>query len=117
MRTDPSDLAGRRTWRCSRSLPGVASADARGDAIVLRCTDSDLAIRVAARAVPVRIRDIEISGAGLEEAFLELTARRARRGGSLMNSITYVRFELIRMLQKPAVLHHARSVFHWSSIS
>ncbi len=53
-------------------LPGVASADGRGDAVVLRCDDSDLAIRSLLERYP-RARDIEISGAGFEEAFLELT--------------------------------------------
>jgi ABC-2 type transport system ATP-binding protein len=53
-------------------LPGVAAAEGRGEAIVLRCTDSDAAIRSLVERFP-RIRDIEISGAGFEEAFLELT--------------------------------------------
>jgi ABC-2 type transport system ATP-binding protein len=53
-------------------LPGVTRAERRGEAVVLTCSDSDTAIRalLAARA---DARDIEISGAGLEEAFLELT--------------------------------------------
>jgi ABC-2 type transport system ATP-binding protein len=53
-------------------LPGVSSAESRGDAVVLRCTDSDAAIRALLERFP-RARDIEISGAGFEEAFLELT--------------------------------------------
>ena len=53
-------------------LSGVTSADAHGDAVVLRCTDSDLAIRALLERFPFA-RDIEISGAGFEEAFLELT--------------------------------------------
>jgi len=53
-------------------LPGVANAEARGEAILLRCTDSDAAIRSLLERFP-RTRDIEISGAGFEEAFLELT--------------------------------------------
>jgi ABC-2 type transport system ATP-binding protein len=40
---------------------------------VLACTDSDAAIRALLERFPA-VRDIEISGAGLEEAFLELTA-------------------------------------------
>jgi ABC-2 type transport system ATP-binding protein len=55
------------------ALPGVTSADRRGDAVVLRCSDSDAAIRVLLAEYPAA-RDIEITGAGLEEAFLELTA-------------------------------------------
>jgi ABC-2 type transport system ATP-binding protein len=54
-------------------LPGVAAADRRGEAVVLSCTDSDAAIR-ALLAVHPDVRDIEIASAGLEEAFLELTA-------------------------------------------
>jgi ABC-2 type transport system ATP-binding protein len=53
-------------------LPGVSSADARGDAIVLRCTDSDAAVRALLQAYPAA-RDLEITGAGFEEAFIELT--------------------------------------------
>jgi ABC-2 type transport system ATP-binding protein len=57
-------------------LPGVAGVDRRGEAIVLRCSDSDVAIRALLDAYP-EARDIEIAGAGLEEAFLELTAAEA----------------------------------------
>jgi ABC-2 type transport system ATP-binding protein len=53
-------------------LPGVIDADGRGEAVVLRCGDSDLAIRSLLERFP-HARDIEISGAGFEEAFLELT--------------------------------------------
>jgi len=53
-------------------LPGVLAAERRGEAIVLRCSDSDQAIR-ALLAAHADVRDIEITGAGLEEAFLELT--------------------------------------------
>jgi ABC-2 type transport system ATP-binding protein len=54
------------------ALPGVLGAERRGEAVVLRCSDSDRAIR-ALLAVQPDARDIEITGAGLEEAFLELT--------------------------------------------
>jgi ABC-2 type transport system ATP-binding protein len=57
-------------------LPGVTRAERRGDAMVLRCSDSDTAIRALLAEYP-SARDIEISGAGLEEAFLELTAADA----------------------------------------
>lgn len=53
-------------------LPGVASVERRGEAVVLRCSDSDQAIRALLTRHP-GARDIEITGAGLEEAFLELT--------------------------------------------
>ena len=54
------------------ALPGVATAERRGEAVVLRCADSDLAIRALLAEHP-DARDIEVTGAGLEEAFLELT--------------------------------------------
>ena len=54
-------------------LPGVLTVEARGTSVVLRCSDSDRAIRALLDEYP-DARDIEISGAGLEEAFLELTA-------------------------------------------
>jgi ABC-2 type transport system ATP-binding protein len=54
-------------------LPGVTHAERRGEAVVLACSDSDVAIRALLERFP-EARDIEISGAGLEEAFLELTA-------------------------------------------
>src|SRR5262249_60900717 len=53
-------------------LPGATSATRHGDAVRLVCTDSDLAIR-ALLARYGEARDIEVTGAGLEEAFLELT--------------------------------------------
>jgi ABC-2 type transport system ATP-binding protein len=54
-------------------LSGVNSAERRGDAVVLHCADSDGAIRALLQAYPA-VRDIEIAGAGLEQAFLLLTA-------------------------------------------
>jgi ABC-2 type transport system ATP-binding protein len=59
----PSSLAG---------LPGVASAERHGDAVILSCTDSDRSIRALLAQHPAA-RDIEIAGGSLEEAFLELT--------------------------------------------
>jgi ABC-2 type transport system ATP-binding protein len=53
-------------------LPGVSSAERRGELATLSCTDSDAAIRALLSAYP-GARDIEITAAGLEEAFLELT--------------------------------------------
>jgi ABC-2 type transport system ATP-binding protein len=75
---------GRRTIRATlpdaelaalAGLPGVTSADRRGEAIVLVCTDSDAAIRALVDAFP-DARDMEIASAGLEDAFIELTADR-----------------------------------------
>lgn len=56
-----------------QELAGVSAAERRGEAVMLRCSDSDAAIR-ALLARHEDARDIEITGAGLEEAFLELTA-------------------------------------------
>lgn len=54
-------------------LPGVAAVQAQGARVRLQCTDSDAAIRALLRADP-QARDIEITAANLEQAFLELTA-------------------------------------------
>ncbi len=56
-----------------RALPGVSAAERRGEAVVLSCADSDAAIRALLVRYP-DARDIEIAVAGLEQAFLELTA-------------------------------------------
>jgi ABC-2 type transport system ATP-binding protein len=62
------------------ALPGVSSAERRGDAVVLRCSDSDAAIR-ALLSAHADARDIEIAAAGLEQAFLALTGDgRSARG-------------------------------------
>jgi ABC-2 type transport system ATP-binding protein len=55
------------------ALPGVSNVDTRGEAVVLSCSDSDAALRALLPAFPAA-RDIEVSGAGLEDAFLQLTA-------------------------------------------
>ncbi|HJQ02871.1 MAG TPA: ABC transporter ATP-binding protein [Jatrophihabitans sp.] len=74
-------LVGLRTIRATlpdaqpellRTLPGVSSVQLRGEAIVLACDDSDSAIRALLHNYPA-VRDIEIAGAGLEQAFLQLT--------------------------------------------
>ncbi len=54
------------------ALDGVQSADRHGDTVTLRCASSDVAIRALLAAYP-DARDIEISGAGIEEAFRQLT--------------------------------------------
>ncbi|GAA1022575.1 ABC transporter ATP-binding protein [Amycolatopsis albidoflavus] len=55
------------------ALDGVASARVQGDRAELGCTDSDLAIRALLTAFP-QASSIEITSAGLEEAFLALTS-------------------------------------------
>jgi ABC-2 type transport system ATP-binding protein len=54
------------------ALPGVSGGERRGEAVVLVADDSDAAIRALLAQQP-GARDIEIRGAGLEEAFLRLT--------------------------------------------
>ena len=58
-------------------LPGVAGVDRRGTSVLLSCEDSDRAIRALLAAYP-EAKDIEITGAGLEEAFLALTKSTAK---------------------------------------
>jgi len=58
-------------------LPGVAGADRHGEAVILVCADSDAAIRALLTRYP-DARDIEIAGAGLEQAFLQLTGGEER---------------------------------------
>ena len=79
--TEIKALVGTRTIRATlpgvaleqlERLPGVSHAERRGEAVVLSCSDSDAAIR-ALLAAYQHARDIEIAGAGLEEAFLILT--------------------------------------------
>jgi ABC-2 type transport system ATP-binding protein len=54
-------------------LEGVARAERRGASVSLSCSDSDAAIRALLARYPAA-SEIEIVGAGLEEAFVELTA-------------------------------------------
>jgi ABC-2 type transport system ATP-binding protein len=79
--TEIKAMVGTRTIRATlpgvelaqlEALPGVKQAERRGEAVTLRCGDSDAAIRALLAAYP-SARDVEISGAGLEEAFLQLT--------------------------------------------
>jgi ABC-2 type transport system ATP-binding protein len=83
--TEIKAMVGLRTIRATlpgadlarlEALPGVTSAERRGDAVVLHCADSDAAIRALLAAHP-EVRDIEIAGAGLEQAFLQLTGVEA----------------------------------------
>jgi ABC-2 type transport system ATP-binding protein len=61
---DPDDL---------RLLPGVTGSDRHGDSVTLICNDSDAAIRALLGWYP-EAHDIEVTGAGLEDAFIQLTA-------------------------------------------
>jgi ABC-2 type transport system ATP-binding protein len=86
--TEIRAMVGTRTIRATlpgveldalEALAGVGSAERRGEAVVLRCADSDAAIRALLAAYP-DARDIEIAAAGLEQAFLALTGDGAAGG-------------------------------------
>jgi ABC-2 type transport system ATP-binding protein len=87
-------VAGRRTIRATvpdasltaLMLPGVESVDRRGESVILRCTDADLALRGLLEAFP-EARGIELAGAGLEEAFLELTSANGGSGLSTEEAV------------------------------
>lgn len=55
-------------------LPGVVGREVRGDRVQLHTTDSDATVLALAEAGMVR--NLEVTGAGLEEAFLALTERK-----------------------------------------
>ena len=58
------------------ALPGVMGVERHGPTAIIVCQDSDAAIRALLEGYPTA-RDIEIAGAGLEEAFLTLTGNGA----------------------------------------
>ncbi|MER7543862.1 ATP-binding cassette domain-containing protein [Actinomadura sp.] len=55
-------------------LPGVVGSEVRGRRVLLHTTDSDATVLALAEAGMVR--DLEVTGAGLEEAFLALTGQK-----------------------------------------
>ncbi len=80
--TEIKAMVGSRTIRATlphaaaeelERLPGVTRAELRGESVILVCSDSDRAIRALLERFPAA-RDLEVTGAGLEEAFLQLTA-------------------------------------------
>jgi ABC-2 type transport system ATP-binding protein len=71
-RTIRGTLAGADT-AALRALPGAVAVDRHGDSVILSCSDADMALRALLGAYPA-IRDIEVRGGSLEEAFMELTA-------------------------------------------
>ncbi len=74
-RTIRATLPGVDTQRLV-ALDGVERAERRGDAVTMACADSaasDTALRALLAGFP-EAHDIEVRGAGLEEAFMELTA-------------------------------------------
>lgn len=62
------------------ALPGVLAVQRHGAAVVLECSDADATLR-ALFTSGVEIRDVEVTGAGLEDAFLALTAAHANPAG------------------------------------
>ena len=64
------------------ALPGVRSAQRNGAAVTLQCDDADAAVRALLPAYP-EARDLEIAGAGLEQAFRMLT-RSTRSEGEVL---------------------------------
>jgi ABC-2 type transport system ATP-binding protein len=80
--TEIKAIVGSRTIRATlpgvalealERLSGVTGVERHGEAVVLACSDSDAALRKLIASFP-EARDIEVRGAGLEEAFLQLTA-------------------------------------------
>jgi ABC-2 type transport system ATP-binding protein len=55
------------------ALPGVRTVDVHGGSVLLSCSDADTALRALLAAEPAA-RDLEVTGAGLEDAFLALTS-------------------------------------------
>ena len=80
--TEIKAIVGSRTIRATlpgvaleelERLPGVTHAERHGESVALACSDSDAALRELIARHP-EARDIEVRGAGLEEAFVQLTA-------------------------------------------
>ena len=69
----PAGPAGSADTAALAALPGVTSAERHGEAVILTCADSDLTLRALLSRFPAA-RDIEVAGAGIEEAFMALTA-------------------------------------------
>jgi len=68
-----ADPAGPADTAVLAALPGVTNAERHGEAVILTCADSDLTLRALLSRFPAA-RDIEVAGAGIEEAFMALTA-------------------------------------------
>jgi ABC-2 type transport system ATP-binding protein len=59
---------------------GVTTVTRHGDSVTLICSDSDTALRSLLERYP-EARDVEVTGAGLEDAFVHLTGPQAEREG------------------------------------
>lgn len=62
------------------AIEGVTDVQVRGTTVTLDSLDADASIRALVR-LGVDFRDLEVTGAGLEEAFLALTAAPERNAG------------------------------------
>ena len=96
-------VVGGRTIRCTlpgadlaalRALPGVTAVEAHGDGVTVRSADADAALRALLAAEPAA-RDLEVTGADLQDAFLALTSQTHARGGNPMK-LLYLRTEIQR---------------------
>ena len=76
----------------------MVNVDTRGESVILNCSDSDDALRALLPAFPTA-RDIEVTGAGLEAAFLELTRDPDQPTEAAAVNTTYVRYELLRLIR------------------
>jgi ABC-2 type transport system ATP-binding protein len=63
------------------AIPGVSACQVRGDVVTLTCADADTALRGLLPAYPA-MHDIEVRGAGLDEAFLQLTTDTTAEEGA-----------------------------------
>ena len=79
--TEIKAIVGSRTIRATlpnvpleelERLPGVTHAERHGESVAFSCSDSDAALRELIVRHP-EARDIEVRGAGLEDAFVQLT--------------------------------------------
>jgi ABC-2 type transport system ATP-binding protein len=59
------------------ALPGVTRAERHGETVILTCSDSDAAVRALLERYD-DAHDIEITGAGLEQAFVALTSDQSQ---------------------------------------
>ena len=92
----------RRSRRCPidelATIPGVTDVDRRGDSVTLDLLDSDACAPRDCCSAIRSARDIEVTGARLEDAFLRAGRRHGRRAGGSgrVSWLAYTRYELLR---------------------
>jgi ABC-2 type transport system ATP-binding protein len=64
------------------ALPGVTRVDRRGGVVTFSCADPETALRALLDQFP-GVRDVEVHGSGIEEAFLALTTNDGSGANSL----------------------------------